>query len=84
MFIVRPRCVIPLLGRVWLGLFLVLGFLGGIPRAQAAETVVLQLKWRHQFQFAGYYAAVAQGYYRDAEWRWSSGRRCRAATRCRR
>lgn len=30
------------------------------------DRVVLQLKWRHQFQFAGYYAAVAQGYYREA------------------
>jgi len=30
------------------------------------ETVVLQLKWFHQFQFAGYYAAQAEGYYRDA------------------
>jgi len=30
------------------------------------EEVVLQLKWLHQFQFAGYYAAVEQGYYRDA------------------
>ena len=28
--------------------------------------VTLQLKWRHQFQFAGYYAAVEQGYYRAA------------------
>lgn len=28
--------------------------------------VTLQLKWRHQFQFAGYYAAIAQGYYREA------------------
>ncbi|HYN78824.1 MAG TPA: ABC transporter substrate-binding protein [Lamprocystis sp. (in: g-proteobacteria)] len=26
----------------------------------------LQLKWTHQFQFAGYYAAQAQGYYREA------------------
>ena len=34
--------------------------------AWALETVTLQLKWRHQFQFAGYYAAVEQGYYRDA------------------
>jgi len=32
----------------------------------ALDHVVLQLKWRHQFQFAGYYAAIAQGYYRDA------------------
>ncbi len=30
------------------------------------ERVVLQLKWRHQFQFAGYYAAVEQGFYREA------------------
>ncbi len=28
--------------------------------------VTLQLKWHHQFQFAGYYAAQQQGYYRDA------------------
>ncbi len=26
----------------------------------------LQLRWKHQFQFAGYYAALEQGYYRDA------------------
>ncbi len=30
------------------------------------EPVTLQLKWHHQFQFAGYYAAQQQGYYRDA------------------
>lgn len=30
------------------------------------EPVTLQLKWKHQFQFAGYYAAVQQGYYREA------------------
>lgn len=29
------------------------------------QTVRLQLKWRHQFQFAGYYAAEAQGYFRE-------------------
>ncbi len=29
------------------------------------ENVRLQLKWRHQFQFAGYYAAIAKGYFRD-------------------
>jgi PAS domain S-box-containing protein len=34
--------------------------------AQALDAVTLQLKWRHQFQFAGYYAAVEKGYYRDA------------------
>ena len=28
--------------------------------------LTLQLKWKHQFQFAGYYAAVEKGYYREA------------------
>ncbi len=30
-----------------------------------AEAVILQLKWFHQFQFAGYYMAVEKGYYKD-------------------
>ena len=34
--------------------------------AKALEKVSLQLKWLHQFQFAGYYVALEQGYYRDA------------------
>ena len=29
------------------------------------DKVRLQLKWYHQFQFAGYYAAVEQGYYEE-------------------
>jgi PAS domain S-box-containing protein len=37
-----------------------------IRRSFAAEdTVTLQLKWYHQFQFAGYYAALEKGFYRD-------------------
>ena len=40
--------------------------LGTASPASALEHVTLQLKWMHQFQFAGYYAAVQQGYYRDA------------------
>lgn len=31
--------------------------------ALAREPVVLQLKWEHEFQFAGYYAALWQGFY---------------------
>jgi len=31
--------------------------------ARAGGTIVLQLKWYHQFQFAGYYAADAKGFY---------------------
>ncbi len=30
------------------------------------EKVKLQLKWYHSFQFAGYYAAVEKGFYKDA------------------
>ncbi|MDY0151940.1 MAG: ABC transporter substrate-binding protein [Candidatus Cloacimonas sp.] len=29
------------------------------------KTVHLQLKWKHQFQFAGYYAAIEKGFYKD-------------------
>jgi len=31
--------------------------------AYAKENVVLQLKWKHQFQSAGFYAAQSQGYF---------------------
>ncbi len=47
-------------------LSLVLLFASPATGAEAPEKVTLQLKWTHQFQFAGYYAAVSQGYYRDA------------------
>lgn len=30
------------------------------------DKVILRLKWLHQFQFAGYYAAIEKGYYREA------------------
>ncbi len=30
------------------------------------ESVILQLKWKHQFQFAGYYAAKEKGFYKEA------------------
>lgn len=33
---------------------------------QALEKVSLQLKWLHQFQFAGYYVALEKGFYGDA------------------
>ena len=50
----------------WPGLLL-LGLCTVLGAAQTAlDPVTLQLKWHHQFQFAGYYAAQDQGYYRDA------------------
>jgi PAS domain S-box-containing protein len=49
-------------------MLLCLFFASPLQRAAAKDrfdSVKLQLKWRHQFQFAGYYAAIQQGYYRD-------------------
>jgi diguanylate cyclase (GGDEF)-like protein/PAS domain S-box-containing protein len=43
----------------------VLALGAGLP-AHALDKVTLQLKHTHQFQFAGYYAALEKGYYRDA------------------
>ncbi len=34
-------------------------------RAPDLGAVDMQLRWHHQFQFAGYYAALEQGYYRE-------------------
>ncbi len=36
------------------------------PPLWALEQVTLQLNWKHQFQFAGYYAAIEKGYFREA------------------
>ncbi|MGJ4946100.1 ABC transporter substrate-binding protein [Bradyrhizobium sp. HKCCYLS1011] len=37
-----------------------------MPVARALDQVSLQLKWKHQFQFSGYYAALEKGFYREA------------------
>src|SRR6266496_4269469 len=34
--------------------------------SHALEKATVQLKWLHHFQFAGYYAAVEKGFYREA------------------
>ncbi|MGY0195548.1 diguanylate cyclase [Leptothrix sp. BB-4] len=47
----------------WL-LVLALGALLAGP-ARAMDAVSVQLSWSHQFQFAGYYVALARGYYRE-------------------
>lgn len=31
----------------------------------SSETIKMQLSWKHQFQFAGYYAALEKGFYKD-------------------
>src|SRR5882724_7560922 len=49
----------------WLVMAACLILLASQPAA-ALDPVSLQLKWKHQFQFAGYYAALEQGFYRNA------------------
>jgi PAS domain S-box-containing protein len=51
--------------RCWRACALLAAALGAAD-ALALEKVVVQLKWQHQFQFAGYYAAQEQGFYREA------------------
>jgi len=46
-----------------LSVCLLLAF-AGVIHAQE-DKVVLQLKWKHQFQFAGFYMAIEKGFYRD-------------------
>ena len=47
--------------------FVITASLFGVVGVEAApRTVTLQLKWTHQFQFAGYYAALERGLYRRA------------------
>jgi len=40
-------------------------FFPGVADASENEKVTLQLKWFHQFQFAGYYAAKEKGFYQN-------------------
>ena len=40
-------------------------FLFANPVSTNLEKVTLQLEWKHQFEFAGFYAAIEQGYYKD-------------------
>src|SRR6202011_2538000 len=59
--VIRPK--LALLRRLIMAACLVL--LASHPAA-ALDSVSLQLKWKHQFEFAGYYAALEQGFYRNA------------------
>jgi len=56
------RCRLRLGVRLVAGVLLVIWAMPGL----AQERIALQLRWDHQFQFAGYYAAQWQGYYRQS------------------
>lgn len=59
----RPRFSIGSYG-IPFGVFLAALLCTG--QASALESLSLQLRWLHQFQFAGYYMALEKGFYRDA------------------
>lgn len=50
---------------MWLRLFTLAmtGVMSGM--VSSSEMVDVQLRWHHQFQFAGYYAALEKGFYQD-------------------
>jgi polar amino acid transport system substrate-binding protein len=59
----RPKLPITSLVHLLLALLSCHGFAA---QADTLDRVRLQLQWKHQFEFAGFYAAEAQGYYADA------------------
>ncbi|WP_439887894.1 diguanylate cyclase [Pseudomonas sp. MBLB4123] len=67
-FVSQPTCppVNPARGSLWMGLGLFVAQLLWPAEALAADKVRLQLRWLHQFQFAGYYMALEKGFYRQA------------------
>ena len=44
---------------------LILSFIVSLSLLANLEKVTLQLEWKHQFEFAGFYAAIEKGYYKD-------------------
>ncbi|WP_372798894.1 ABC transporter substrate-binding protein, partial [Pontiella sp.] len=62
--------MIKVTGRLIGAAILLAGIFTAAARAQEAATngldkVSIQLRWQHQFQFAGYYAAAAKGFYAE-------------------
>lgn len=46
-------------------LFFLLSLFSSLLFAEELTPITVQLKWFHQFQFAGYYAALEKGFYKD-------------------
>ena len=62
----RKHGVLGLLALACAGLAIWGATAAAAPKQQKLTKVTVQLKWVTQAQFAGYYAALAQGYYKDA------------------
>ena len=54
------------IGRLYRFSLVIIFTLFMLAESPAFDRVTLQLKWLHQFQFAGYYAALEKGFYREA------------------
>lgn len=54
-----------MIGLLLLALNLFVAVRAGAHTGGDLREVSVQLKWKHQFQFAGFYAAIDQGYYKD-------------------
>lgn len=46
-------------------ILLLISVVGADFSAFGQDSIFIQLKWKHQFQFAGYYAAVNKGYFKE-------------------
>lgn len=46
-------------------LYAILQPFASVGQRESNRDVILMLKWNHQFQFAGYYAALKNGYYKE-------------------
>jgi ABC-type nitrate/sulfonate/bicarbonate transport system substrate-binding protein len=64
--LIQQKVKLTIVFRVVLLVALFVGFyLSSSSTAYAVEKITLQLKWHHQFQFAGYYAAQSKGFYQQ-------------------
>jgi len=55
-----------MISRLAVQLFVLLAVMCATPSVYGLEAVTLQLKWKHAFQFAGYYMAKEKGFYSEA------------------
>ncbi|MEA3417959.1 MAG: hypothetical protein U9Q90_01075 [Campylobacterota bacterium] len=46
-------------------IFIILSLLFTLAQAKELDKVTLQLKWKYQFQFAGFIVAKEKGFYKD-------------------
>ena len=49
-----------------LKLFFILSLVSSLNATEKIEDVSLQFQWKHQFEYAGFYAAQEKGFYKDA------------------